>query len=123
MLAAARAFDGEDGAEVIAAVVKTTPDWTALPADVPAPIVALIRRCLEKDRRRALATWRTRDSSWPSVRHSAPNHRCRLPRALRRATPARALPWMVAAALAADRGSGRAVGAVAHGARTGPRGV
>ncbi len=51
MLAAARAFDGEDSTEVIAAVVKTTPNWAALPADVPAPIVTLIQRCLEKDRK------------------------------------------------------------------------
>ena len=50
MLTGARAFDGEDTTEVIAAVVKTTPNWSALPADTPGPIVTLIQRCLEKDR-------------------------------------------------------------------------
>jgi serine/threonine-protein kinase len=30
--------------------VKSTPDWSALPADVPPHVVTLIQRCLEKDR-------------------------------------------------------------------------
>ena len=51
MLSGTRAFDGEDATEIIAAVVKMPPDWAALPADVPAPLVTLIRRCLEKDRK------------------------------------------------------------------------
>ena len=50
MLTGARAFDGEDITDVIAEVVKTTPNWTALPADVPPHVVTLIQRCLEKDR-------------------------------------------------------------------------
>ena len=50
MLTGARAFDGEDITEMIAAVVKSTPNWTALPADVPPHVVTLIQRCLEKDR-------------------------------------------------------------------------
>ena len=55
MLTGARAFDGEDTTEMIAAVMKTTPNWSALPADVPAQIVTLIQRCLEKDRRKRIA--------------------------------------------------------------------
>ncbi len=50
MLTGARAFDGEDVTEMMAAVVKSTPDWTALPAEVPPHVVTLIQRCLEKDR-------------------------------------------------------------------------
>src|SRR6267142_2614710 len=49
MITGARAFEGEDITEIIAAVVKTTPRWTALPADVPPNVVVLIQRCLEKD--------------------------------------------------------------------------
>jgi eukaryotic-like serine/threonine-protein kinase len=49
MLAGVRPFAGEDATEMIAAVVKSTPDWSALPADVPRPLVTLIQRCLEKD--------------------------------------------------------------------------
>ena len=32
MLTGARAFEGEDVAETMAAVLKSTPDWNALPA-------------------------------------------------------------------------------------------
>ncbi len=51
MLAARRAFDGEDVTEIIASVVKSEPDWARLPAHVPDPIRVLLKRCLEKDRR------------------------------------------------------------------------
>ena len=51
MLAGRRAFDGEDATEVIAAVVRAEPDWSAIPADVPAHIRTLVKRCLEKDRK------------------------------------------------------------------------
>ena len=50
MLTGARAFDGEDVTEMMASVVKSTPDWAALPADVPPHVVALIQQCLAKDR-------------------------------------------------------------------------
>ncbi|HKH74334.1 MAG TPA: protein kinase, partial [Vicinamibacterales bacterium] len=50
MLSGARAFAGDDVADVIAAVMKSTPDWNALPLDVPPAVVALIKGCLEKDR-------------------------------------------------------------------------
>src|SRR5262249_49368067 len=50
MLAGTRAFEGDDVTELLASVVKSTPDWTALPADVPPHVVTLIQRCLEKDR-------------------------------------------------------------------------
>ena len=50
MLTGARAFEGEDITEVMASVVKSTPNWGALPADVPPQVVTLIQRCLEKDR-------------------------------------------------------------------------
>ncbi len=33
MLTGARAFDGEDTSEVLATVLKTEPNWQALPAD------------------------------------------------------------------------------------------
>ena len=49
-----RASSRDDGAtvsDVIAAVLTSTPNWTALPADVPPHVVTLIQRCLEKDRK------------------------------------------------------------------------
>src|SRR4051794_33723513 len=50
MLTGARAFEGSDLTEVIASVMKSTPDWSALPPDTPPQVVTLIKRCLEKDR-------------------------------------------------------------------------
>jgi Tol biopolymer transport system component len=50
MLAGARAFDGEDVTEMMASVMKSTPNWSAIPNDVPPHVVTLMQRCLEKDR-------------------------------------------------------------------------
>ncbi len=54
MLTGQRAFPGEDATDMIVAVVSKEPDWSALPADTPASIRTLLRRCLEKDRKRRL---------------------------------------------------------------------
>ena len=51
MLTGKRAFDGEDLTDVVAAVVRGEPDWTAVPADVPAHVRTLLKGCLEKDRK------------------------------------------------------------------------
>jgi Tol biopolymer transport system component len=51
MLTGKRAFDGEDMADVLGAVVRLEPDWTAMPSDVPQVVKTLLRTCLEKDRR------------------------------------------------------------------------
>ena len=50
MLTGQRAFEGEDVTETLASILKGQPDWTALPAEVPATVRTLLRRCLEKDR-------------------------------------------------------------------------
>ena len=55
MLSGRRAFDGEDMAEVLGAVVRLEPNWEALPADVPLPIRTLLQSCLVKDRGRRVA--------------------------------------------------------------------
>ncbi len=51
MLSGRRAFDGEDATEIISAVMKSEPEWSALPQDVPAHLRAIITRCLVKDRK------------------------------------------------------------------------
>jgi len=51
MLTGTRAFEGDDIAELIASVMRSTPNWAALPAGVPPHIVTLIQRCLDKDRK------------------------------------------------------------------------
>jgi serine/threonine protein kinase len=55
MLAGRRAFDGETTSHVLASVLKDEPDWNALPPDTPAVIRRLLRRCLQKERKRRLA--------------------------------------------------------------------
>jgi Tol biopolymer transport system component len=79
MLTGKRAFEGEDVSDTLASVLRSEPDWVALPADVPPPIVSLIKRSLEKDRRRrigdvAVALFVLTESHAPSaVRATAGN--------------------------------------------------
>ena len=49
MLTGRRAFDGDDVTDMLASVLRSEPEWTALSDDVPASIRTLIRRCLAKD--------------------------------------------------------------------------
>ena len=46
-----RPFGGEDAPQTLASVLKDTPDWSALPPDLPRNLAVLLRRCLEKNRR------------------------------------------------------------------------
>ena len=54
MLTASRAFDGKDVPGTLVAVLHDEPDWRKLPASTPAPVVRLLRRCLDRDRTRRL---------------------------------------------------------------------
>jgi serine/threonine-protein kinase len=54
MLSGKRVFEGDDVSEVMAGVLKLDPDWSALPADLPAPVRHLLKRCLEKDPKKRL---------------------------------------------------------------------
>jgi serine/threonine-protein kinase len=54
MLTGRQVFAGETTSHVLAAILSKEPDWTALPARTPAAIRRLLRRCLEKDRKRRL---------------------------------------------------------------------
>ena len=49
MLTGRRAFEGSDVTDVLASVIKSDPDWGALPADVPVPVRTTLKRCLQKD--------------------------------------------------------------------------
>ncbi|MSO82068.1 MAG: hypothetical protein EXQ53_02055 [Acidobacteria bacterium] len=49
MLTGTRAFDGEDMAETLGAVIHREPAWSELPADTPPYLRTLLRRCLQKD--------------------------------------------------------------------------
>src|SRR5262249_21306969 len=54
MLTGKRPFDGEDVADTLAFILTKEPDWNALPAATPLAIRRLLRRSLEKDRKRRL---------------------------------------------------------------------
>ncbi len=43
------AFAGDTVTEIIAAILKGDPDWNLLPADTPAHVQFVLRRCLQKD--------------------------------------------------------------------------
>ena len=55
LLTGKQAFGGEDITEILAAVVKSEPDWTALPANISPSIRVLLQRCLRKNRLQRLA--------------------------------------------------------------------
>jgi eukaryotic-like serine/threonine-protein kinase len=55
MLTGKRAFEGEDVTDVLVAVLSKDPDWGALRSEVSSGLRALIRGCLEKDRRKRVA--------------------------------------------------------------------
>ena len=55
MLTGKRAFQGDDVAETLAAVIRGEPDWTALPRNVPSSVAAMLKRCVVKDRRERIS--------------------------------------------------------------------
>ena len=59
MLTGRRAFEGSEVSDVLASVLKDTVPLDTLPADVPAPVRRLLRRCLEKDRAERLDSMTT----------------------------------------------------------------
>ena len=54
MLTGVRAFGADTVTDTLAAVVRSEPDWSRLPADVPEGIRKLLGRCLDKDPRKRL---------------------------------------------------------------------
>ena len=55
MIAGRRVFDiGETVSDAVAAILRSEPDWPALPAATPGSVRRLLRRCLAKDLRNRL---------------------------------------------------------------------
>jgi eukaryotic-like serine/threonine-protein kinase len=52
MLSGRRTFEADDVSETLAAVLMKDPDWSALPAMTPPSVVAVLRRCLQRDPKR-----------------------------------------------------------------------
>jgi eukaryotic-like serine/threonine-protein kinase len=100
MLAGRRCFEHLDSnSDAIAAILTRDPDWRALPPDTPEPIRRLLRRCLNKNaagRLHHLADARLEiDEALASPIASSAIHGSSTREGL-----LRALPWMIAAALA-----------------------
>ena len=55
-LSGSKPFTGATVTDLMAAVLRSEPDWSALPAEVPREVTTLLRRCLEKDPRRRLSS-------------------------------------------------------------------
>jgi Tol biopolymer transport system component len=100
MLTARRAFDGEDVAETLGAIIHKEPAWSALPADTPPVLLRLLHRCFVKDPKQRLrdigdarleidAALRAPDAVDVTAGRSAPRPRSRLALA----------GWLTAAAL------------------------
>ena len=68
MLTGQRTFAGETVASTMAAVLERDPDWQKLPADTPARILDLLRRCLQKDMNRRL---RDIGDAWIEIEEAA----------------------------------------------------
>ena len=75
MLTGRRPFEGGDVTDTLATILKTDPDWSRLPADLPSSVRRVLRRCLEKDPRRRLSAigdarleFEEREDSAPGVR-------------------------------------------------------
>ena len=68
MLTGRRAFQGDDVGDTLAAVLRSAPDWRALPNRTPTTMQRVLHRCLEKDRVVAITRSPTRSSILPSRR-------------------------------------------------------
>jgi serine/threonine protein kinase len=99
MLSGQRAFAGDDASDTFASVLKSQPDWSALPSDTPEAIRRLLRRCLEKDQTRRLSDMADArleiDEALAGVDGPSP------PQPPVTSRVPRAVPWGIAAALAA----------------------
>ncbi|MEK7330434.1 MAG: serine/threonine-protein kinase, partial [Candidatus Eisenbacteria bacterium] len=49
MLTGRRLFEGETVSDTLASVLKSDPDWRALPRETPARVRTLLKRCLERN--------------------------------------------------------------------------
>ena len=92
MLSGRRAFEGDDVSDTLASLLKSDPDWRALPGDLPGPIRLLIERSLVKDRRRRVGDISTALFLLNEAAVLA------APPSSTPAAPRRAIGWLVAAA-------------------------
>jgi serine/threonine-protein kinase len=63
MLTGRQLFQGEDAADTMASVIRSDPDFRALPAELPPRVRELLARCLEKDPNTSLRCLRAERTS------------------------------------------------------------
>src|SRR5262249_24748955 len=97
MLTGREMFSGETVSDTLASVLRAESDWSLLPAETPAPILRLLRRCLERDRKKRLADIADARLEIDEALDGAPVKRVAAPAAPSRI---RMLPWTLAAILA-----------------------
>jgi Tol biopolymer transport system component len=104
MVTGRQAFAGETLTDIIAAVVKNEPDWTALPADTPRGVLSVLKRCLKKDPAQRLRD--IADAQFALVEeHEEPRASEAVASAPARARWSVVLPWALTAALTLLAGS------------------
>ncbi len=106
-LSGRQAFSGETASDTMAAILRAEPDWSALPPSIPTQILALLRRCLEKDPRRRLRDIGDARFELEESLHAKPSgaagtavsavDAALIAAALKRARWRKAVPWSVAA--------------------------
>ena len=96
MITGVTAFPGEDVLDTLTAVMRSEPDWSALPARTPAHVRTLLEGCLRKDRKERIADIAVARfllaAGSPSTAAEAGAPRSRV---------ARVLPWALFAAVGA----------------------
>jgi serine/threonine-protein kinase len=100
MLSGRQAFAGETITDALASIVRAEPEWSALPAAVPAAIRTLLRHCLQKDPERRLhhigdARFAIEDARFEPAGSATPSVAAPSSQMWRRA-----LPWAIALAAA-----------------------
>ena len=100
MLTGKQTFSGETISDTLASVLKTEPDWSLLPAETPAALRRLLRRCLVKDPRQRLQAMGDARIMLDEVLTNPDGEResaVALPAPQGRATILRLLPWLLLA--------------------------
>lgn len=102
MLSGRRAFTGETISDVIAAILSSDPDWTALPHETPLRIRELLTGCLEKDANRRL---RDIGDARIEINRALGEKKDGLPRPIAAAARRRRWPALAMVAIAAATGA------------------
>jgi len=101
MLTAKQAFAGETISDTIAAVLRSEPDYQALPASTPFRIRDLLRRCLKKDPKKRLQAIGDGRLALEEALEGQGEESAPAAAVQSSSPPLRWLPWAVAAILAA----------------------